>query len=48
MINMNDSKLSAQGFGFSEQLRVVGDMNDSGFHDHKPLDVMNNSGLCIT
>ena len=45
MVDINDSTLSAQGFGCYEQHRVLGDMNDLGFHDHKPLDVVNNSGL---
>ena len=45
MVDINDSTLSAQGFGCYEQHRVLGDMNDLGFHDLKPLDTKNISRL---
>ena len=42
---MIDFMLSAQGFRYYEQLRVVDDMNDLGSREFKRLDDMNNSGL---
>ena len=42
---MKDFELFGSGSRCYEQLRVMDEMNDSGSHDHKPLDAMNNSSL---
>ena len=45
VVDMNDSRLSTQGFGCYEQLKAMDDMNNSGCCEIKPQDAMNNSWL---
>ena len=42
---MNESRSRAQGSRFYEQLRVMGDMNDSKPHELRALDAMKFSSL---
>ena len=48
MVYMNNSELWAQGSRCYEELRVVDDMNDSGYHELKALDALNSVRLWLT
>ena len=48
MDDMKDFGLWSLGSKSNEQLKVIDDLNDSGSHQFKPLDVVNHLGLWMT
>ena len=47
VVDMNDFRLWAQGLGCYEKLKIVDDMNNSGSHELRPQDTINNLELLV-